>query len=190
MDWNDITNAKSGSGYSLLLGSTALNSPGGSNVYYHPFNFEYSSKNGSGNITQLAIPYGVASGINNGIWMRGRYSNSWTSWVKILSENLQGQVGIGTTTPSYALDVKSSNDDYKQLRVKSPGSPLIKLSGSYNSGNGAEFWQNTSGDVRLNINSSTNGLFIKSNGYLGLGTSVPNSKLSICLLYTSPSPRD
>ena len=258
LDWNDITNAISGSGYSLLLGSTALNSPGGSNVYYHPFNFEYSSKNGSGNITQLAIPYGVASGINNGIWMRGRYSNSWTSWVKILSENLQGRVGIGTTTPSsslhvkssvnqtnslddgiglmktlggdysiqvtsnngiphidlanspnedydmrlavyydnklgilggnvgvgianpdYALDIESSNDDFKQLRVKSPGSPLIKLSGSYNSGNGAEFWQNASGDVRLNVNSTTSGLFIKSNGNLGVGTSAPNSKLSI-----------
>lgn len=92
---------------------------------------------------------------------------------------IEGNVGIGTANSSYKLDIVSSLDDYKQLRVKSPGSPLIKLSGSYNSGNGAEFWQNPSGDIRFNINSITLGLFIKSNSFVGIGTSSPTEKLDV-----------
>jgi hypothetical protein len=46
-DWNHSTNARSGQGYTLLLG-TATNGPGGA-FYYHPFSFEYSSKDGTGN---------------------------------------------------------------------------------------------------------------------------------------------
>ena len=74
-DWNHSTNARSGGGYTLLTGS-ASNGPGGS-TYYHPFSFEYSSKNGNGNMTQLAIPYNGFS-----IWHRYRYSNSWSGWAQ------------------------------------------------------------------------------------------------------------
>ena len=91
----------------------------------------------------------------------------------------KGNVGIGTSNPEYIMDIVSNADDYKQLRVKSPGSPLIKLSGSYNSGNGAEFWQNGKGDVLLNINSVTNGFYIQSDGKIGMGTISPDSKLTI-----------
>ncbi|TSE10739.1 tail fiber protein [Aquimarina algiphila] len=97
-----------------------------------------------------------------------------------------GNVGIGTTSPSYLLDVSSSLNDYLQFRVKSPGSPLIKLSGAYNGGNGAEFWQNEGGDLRLNINSTTNGLLIKENGSVGLGGAItinPNTPDKNYLLF-------
>ena len=90
-----------------------------------------------------------------------------------------GYVGIGTSNPEYMMDIVGNADDYKQLRVKSPGSPLIKLSGSYNSGNGAEFWQNGKGDVLLNINSLTNGFYIQSDGKIGMGTISPTSKLTL-----------
>jgi hypothetical protein len=73
-DWNDVTNARSGSGYTLLAGN-ASNGPGGA-YYYHPFSFEYNSKNGSGNLTQLAIGYNV-----NSRYMRFYYASSWSSWV-------------------------------------------------------------------------------------------------------------
>ena len=72
-DWNHVTNARSGNGYTLLLGSHS-NGPGGSQ-YFHVICFEYSTKNGSGNMTQLAIPY--TSGT---IYSRYRYSGSWSGW--------------------------------------------------------------------------------------------------------------
>ena len=82
LDWNDSSNTVSGSGYSLLRG-TASNGPGGSE-YFHPFNLEYgASKDGAGNITQLAIPYANSSAQSRPIYMRGRYSGSWTSWKEI-----------------------------------------------------------------------------------------------------------
>ena len=104
-DWNNITNTRSGSGHTLLRGN-ASHGPG-SNAYFHPFNFEYNSKNGNGNITQFAIPYGNSTSINKGIYYRGRYSGSWTSWKKVggtLSESNCAWYGTG----------KNDNEDNDQ----------------------------------------------------------------------------
>lgn len=79
-DWNHLSNARSGNGYELLRGSAA-NGMGG-NTYYHSFSFEYNSKDGTGNLTQLAIPY-----TNGSIFFRERYDNSWASWKKILDNS-------------------------------------------------------------------------------------------------------
>ena len=108
VDWNDISNTKSGNGTTLLR-ANATNGPivAGSR-YYHPFNFEYASKSGSGNITQLAIPYGHSASIDNGMYMRGRYSSDWSPWVKIISENTVGNVGIGTNSPTEKLDINGA----------------------------------------------------------------------------------
>lgn len=111
MDWNDATNACGGCGYTLLLGNAA-NGPGPA-VYYHPFGFEYSTKNGTGTLTQFAIPYGYAPGMDSNIFMRGRYDDSWTAWVKIVSENLSGDIYVTNNcsalsftdrTPAYTGD--------------------------------------------------------------------------------------
>lgn len=80
-DWNDASNTTSGQGGTLLLG-TATNGPGGAG-YYHPFTFEYASKDGSGNLTQFAIPY--SSSIGDAIFWRLRYNNVWTSWMQLAS---------------------------------------------------------------------------------------------------------
>lgn len=72
-NWNDVSNARAGQGFCLLLGSHA-NGPGPSN-YFHAFTFEYSSKDGSGNMTQWAIGYNV-----NARYQRNRYGGTWSSW--------------------------------------------------------------------------------------------------------------
>jgi hypothetical protein len=109
IDWNDVTNSRSGQGYTLLLG-TAANGPG-SGSYYHPFNFEYSSKDGSGNITQLGVPY--SNNISNGIFMRGRQGGTWTSWVKLLQETSTGELQLtgsgNVTTPAYTWNGDTNN---------------------------------------------------------------------------------
>lgn len=94
LDWNDVTNARSGNGVNLLLGS-ASNGPGGAS-YYHPFSFEYSSKDGSGNMTQFAIPYGNAGQFP--MYLRTRFQSTWSSWRAFVMENVNGRVTIGTTT--------------------------------------------------------------------------------------------
>src|SRR5690606_1055084 len=44
--------------------------------------------------------------INQGLWMRARYwGNPWGGWVRLLSENTEGNVGIGTLSPSHKLSV-------------------------------------------------------------------------------------
>ena len=103
LDWDHVSNSQSGSGYTLLRGSTAANAPSSSGNYFHPLNFEYSSKTGAGNITQLAIPYSPTASINEGIFMRGRTSGTWSSWVRIISENINGNVGMGGTTEPVSL---------------------------------------------------------------------------------------
>ena len=72
-NWNDSTNARSGMGYTLLTGN-ASNGPGGG-IYYYPVCYEYISKDGTGNMTQLAIPYNGSQQ-----YIRYRYSGSWSSW--------------------------------------------------------------------------------------------------------------
>ena len=82
LDWNDVSNTTPGTGPTLLLG-TATNGPGGG-TYYHPFNLEYNSKNGTGNVTQMAIAYGSPG---NELWMRGRFNGTWSNWVRCLNSN-------------------------------------------------------------------------------------------------------
>ena len=75
-DWNHATNARSGGGWSLLLGTNA-NGPGAS-TYFHPFSFEYASKDSGGNMTQFAIGYNTTA-----VYLRYRYNNVWSSWTQL-----------------------------------------------------------------------------------------------------------
>lgn len=91
LDWNDVSNARSGSGVTLLMG-TATNGPAeAGSRYFHSFAFEYLTKNGSGNMTQLAIPYATGPNSLGALYMRGRYVGNWSGWSQILCDNLSGQ---------------------------------------------------------------------------------------------------
>lgn len=96
-DWNHISNARSGNGYTLLQGS-ATNGPDGTGVYYHPFSFEYTNKDGTGNMTQLAIPYN-----GNTPHLRYRFGGVWSNWFSFVTDDGTGDVGIGDTTPDGTL---------------------------------------------------------------------------------------
>lgn len=105
-DWNDLSNSRSWNGYTLLQW-TSTNWPAVAWWnYFHSLNFEFNSKNWAGNITQLAIPYGNAASLNQSLYLRGRYSWTWSSWAKIISENTSWLVGIWTNSPSQKLHVE------------------------------------------------------------------------------------
>jgi len=78
-DWNHVDNSTSGSGRTLMQPS-ATNGPGGSG-YFHPFNFEYATKTGAGNVTQFAIPYSSNPEL---MGVRGRFGGTWSTWRQIL----------------------------------------------------------------------------------------------------------
>jgi len=74
--WNDETT--SGQVYKLKWGQSP-NGPGVAD-YFHVFNYEYSSNNGTGNLTQVAYPYYASSQAKSHTWLRSRYSGNWTAW--------------------------------------------------------------------------------------------------------------
>ena len=118
LDWNDVSNARSGSGYTLLLG-TATNGMGGGQ-YYHPISFEYSSKNGGGNMTQLAIPY-----TGNGIWYRYRYGGSWGSWTRVWDSGDFTSTNISNWNTAYGWGNHASQGYATQTYVNTAISNLV-----------------------------------------------------------------
>lgn len=85
LDFNDATNAAHGSGASLLNGTTAANAPvPGANAFWHTFSYEFgATEDGTGNLTQYAIPYANQASLDTGMWMRGRLGGTWTPWTRV-----------------------------------------------------------------------------------------------------------
>ena len=116
LDWNHSSNARSGSGFSLLRGN-ASNGPGNPSAYFTPFSFEYQNKDGTGSITQLAIPY-IVDGTNwNSLSYRSRYAGTWSNWWSFVQQpassptiivDSNGRVGINQTSPTTQLDVNGN----------------------------------------------------------------------------------
>jgi hypothetical protein len=121
-DWNHSTNSRSGSGATLLLG-TDTNGPGGS-IYFHPFNFEYSSKDGTGNITQFAVPYGTPA---DRLAMRGRYSGSWTGWCEFITNTSATQTKSGSFISSTSLQAPIFYDSANNSFYLDPASTSTSL---------------------------------------------------------------
>ena len=118
LDWNDVSNARAGQGYTLLLG-TATNGMGGGQ-YYHPVSFEYSSKNGGGNMTQLAIPY-----TGNGIWYRNRYGGSWSSWARVWDDSSFTSTNISNWNTAYGWGNHASQGYATQTYVNTAIANLV-----------------------------------------------------------------
>lgn len=87
-DWNAATNTRPGTGQTLLAGND-LNGPTASTGRFHPWNLEYgSSRDGTGNVTQLAIPYAATP--DHGIHIRGRYNGPWSPWYEVWTSGNDG----------------------------------------------------------------------------------------------------
>ena len=123
LDWNHSSNTRPGSGYTLLLGSATNGFSVGD--YYHAFNLEYSSKDGTGNVTQLAISYGTPG---NDIRMRGRYAGTWSSWVRILNSS---------NFNSFAMSGAGYSANQNLNTTSSPTFSGLTLSGTLNISGGS-----------------------------------------------------
>jgi len=160
-NWNDSTNARSGAGYTLLLGNHS-NGPSGTSDYFHPHSYEYSSKDGGGNMCQFAIPYIVGNG--GGMYMRSRYSGSWSGWIQFHDNN--NMTGIDRTGNTYgSFNVTAGNNAWAGITYSTHSSkPTIMFKDNH--GEGGLYYQ-TSGDWRL--------YYSVSNTCMGINNSTTSS---------------
>lgn len=116
-NWNDATNTKAGFAPTLLTGN-ATNGPAptglGAGVYFHALNVEYNTKDGTGQLTQYAIPYSTGYG-NIGMFIRGRYLGTWGAW------QLVGAEDAGEAIPFTANWSNYDSANWANGRVKRNG---------------------------------------------------------------------
>jgi hypothetical protein len=168
LDWNHSTNARSGNGYTLLLGN-ATNGPGASYpYYYHSFSFEYNEKDGSGNLTQLAIPYANADAASApGIFYRGRFGAVWASWFRTLSQPAS-IVGVNIDSTGNLLINSTTATGTASQRLQVTG-------GAYVSGNLGIGTTNPSQTLHVQGNARVTGSYYDSNNNVGTAGSVLSS---------------
>jgi len=156
LNWNDSSNCIPGSGYSLLT-ADATNGPNtSSTAYYHPFTFEYgSTKDGGGNLTQFAIPYSSSAPISEGIYYRGRYSNSWSNWYRLVNEDSSGDVSI-TNDINVAGAYQQDGSDIINDSGEQTGSFKTRSTITFGSASGITAQNDTVTDDAFTVNGADN----------------------------------
>ena len=150
------------------------------------------SLNGRSKVLEIAAIDGVATD-NPGIVLRsGANFTSNPAWEMLLSaagtntdfqliegtagrifvSGATGNVGIGTTTTSTnRLEVNGNAKVTGQVIIggSSTTNWLKFATNEYNSGNGAQIYQDNSGNIGFDINSTKNGMFLTHDGSLEIG---------------------
>ena len=125
----------------------------------------------------LSTPqYGLIAGVasSNGLsWLQSKYSGN-TSTLPIALNPLGGYVGIGTTNPSYTLDVNGSIRTNSDILLDSAS----RLTLFNNTG---PFQVRSGGSNTLFLNQDNNGnvSLVVGGGSVGIGTSAPGYKLDV-----------
>jgi hypothetical protein len=172
-DWNHVSNTMPGTGTTLLRGSDTNGF--GPSQYYHPVNFEYAGTGGTGNVTQLAVAYGLEG---NDLRMRGRYSGTWTSWVQFLNSSnynsyaptltgtgASGTWGISISGSAAQLNGQAASFYQNAGNLNAGTLPSARLSGTYtidiagaaSSGSRLGLWDGTTYITGSNTISGTGG---------------------------------
>ena len=111
-----------------------------------------------------------------------------------LSIDTVGDIGVGTSNAAHRLDV---------LDTGTGVNPVMRLSSLATGDDTGLLFAGDLNDFTIGVSASGEfviadsaslgyfqRLVIDQNGNVGIGTNTPSAKLEVCLLYTSPSPRD
>ena len=105
-------------------------------------------------------------------------SNAWESNVGL--NVLGGNVGIGTTSPSYELEIKdSSNDAYISVVSPNTDNAGILFGDTDASARGGIIYDNDDNSLAFRTNDNTDKMRIDSAGSVGIGTTNPDELLHI-----------
>lgn len=91
-DWNELTNLGASN---YLVPGNAKNGPGPS-IYFIPFVLKYAD---SKDVTQLAIPIGNQTAVDQGVYIRSRIGGNWTSWRKFLHSGNHPVITVSKSQP-------------------------------------------------------------------------------------------
>ena len=105
-------------------------------------------------------------------------ANAWESNVGL--NVLGGNVGIGTASPAYELEIKdSSNDAYISVISPNVDNAGILFGDTDASARGGIIYDNDSNSLAFRANNNTEKMRIDSAGNVGIGTTNPKSELHI-----------
>jgi hypothetical protein len=156
-DWNDISNRRSGNGYTLLYGTAANGN--GQSAYYHTLNFEYSSKNGTGNFTQIGVPYNGSD-----LWLRSFYDGiGYTQWNTYIQSTKIQNVGNNDVVHTGNLKTLLLLDTLTESRMLKALSQTYSYSNIQNFNGGINMKASPLSLYTSNISSDGNNLNLKGN---------------------------
>jgi hypothetical protein len=126
------------------------------------------------NAGNMYLTTGGATGTGGTVFRR-RLDASFSESMRIDSS---GNVGIGTSGPTNALDVRASGSGIARLTSTGATSAVLYFSDTNSTGVFAQSIGSVGDDIRINT-SNSEAMRIDSSGNVGVGTNSPSEKLSV-----------
>tara|TARA_Y100000289_G_scaffold6815_2_gene6155 strand:+ start:3684 stop:12842 length:9159 start_codon:yes stop_codon:yes gene_type:complete len=139
------------------------------------FSLDSTTATFAGNVTTTGVAYTDYVQTRSGTSIDFRHQDAS---VIMRIDTDDARVGIGTTSPTSKLDVKSSGSNIDEISLTHSGNTVKIASLGQESGHGSLVLRNNSGTIQTRLSAGGNNSYIL-NSNLGIGTSSPTGKLNI-----------